>query len=278
MLGREVVHQLLNEGHEVTAVTRNRASGLDERVVVIALDLASDWDTSDLDFNFEVVLHLAQSREFRNFPNGSRDIFQVNINSTHKLLELARIHGCKSFVYASSGGVYADTPGVITEESPLRQINDVNFYLGSKLSAEVLCHTYREFFPTSVLRPFFIYGPHQDRSMLMPRLIDNLASGGEIRLDSPDGMVFNPVHVVDAASVVIASIGIEASRIINVGGPERITIGEFVRIAASRLEKVPVVTRTDEDAQNFFTDTSRMQQLLNRRTIGPYERITDLFG
>lgn len=277
LLGREVVNQLLSQGHEVSAVTRNRASGLDERVAIIELDLASDWDPCDLDFNFEGVIHLAQSREFRNFPGKSRDVFQVNINSTHKLLELARVNNCKSFVYASSGGVYANKPGVITEASPLRPVNDLGFYLGSKLCAEVLCHSYSEFFPIAVLRPFFIYGPHQDRSMLMPRLIDSLANGGEIRLDAPDGMIFNPVHVIDAASVVVSAIEIKSSETINVAGPERITIGELIRVAANLLDKVPIVIRTDKAAQNFHTDSSRMKQILNRRTIGPFERLADLF-
>jgi uncharacterized protein YbjT (DUF2867 family) len=43
LLGREVMGQLLDEGHDVSVIVRGKASGLDERVTKIELDLGSDW-------------------------------------------------------------------------------------------------------------------------------------------------------------------------------------------------------------------------------------------
>ena len=44
LLGREVMGQLLDEGHDVSVIVRGKASGLDERVTKIELGVAKDAD------------------------------------------------------------------------------------------------------------------------------------------------------------------------------------------------------------------------------------------
>ena len=265
LLGREVVNQLLDDGHDVSVVIRPEYAGVDDRVSEVRLDLGSDWDPNGLVFDFESVIHLAQSREFRNFPVGSRDVFQVNINSTHKLLELSRLNGCKSFVFASSGGVYADKPGAITEESPLGDPNELGFYLGSKASAEILCQSYSKILTTVILRPFFIFGRGQNREMLMPRIFDAVASGKPILLDSPDGMEFNPVHVADAARVVVKSVFLQRSQVVNVAGPTKLTLGELVRRIAHESRIEPNIRISDQPARSLSAKNGIMSDLVGRK-------------
>ena len=74
----------------------------------VVVDLSSDWKISELPTKIDVIYHLAQSDKFRDFPAGAPDVFQVNINSTAKLLDYAKKTGVKSFIYASSGGVYGN--------------------------------------------------------------------------------------------------------------------------------------------------------------------------
>jgi nucleoside-diphosphate-sugar epimerase len=276
LLGREVMGQLLDEGHDVSVIVRGKASGLDERVTKIELDLGSDWHPSSLAFDFESVIHLAQSREFRDFPNGSRDVFQVNINSTHKLLELARINGCESFVYASSGGVYADNPGAITEESPIGDPSALGFYLGSKASAEILCQSYSKLLTIVILRPFFIFGPGQNRQMLIPRVFDAVASGEAITLEGPDGMEFNPVHVTDAANLVVKSVSLKSSQVINVSGPTKLTLGEMVRIVANYLGIEPNIRISKEAAKNLSAKNAIMSGLIGRKMLSIEDRLDEI--
>ena len=276
LLGREVLSQLLSEGHDLSAVVRSPVSRLDERVSIIKLDLGSDWNPNEVDFNFEAVIHLAQSREFRNFPDGARDVFQVNINSTHKLLELARLNNCRSFVYASSGGVYDDKLGTITEDSPLGDPNELGFYLGSKASAEILCQSYSKLLTTVILRPFFIFGRGQNREMLIPRVFDAVAARKQIILGSPDGMVFNPVHVSDAAALVVKAVNLQSSQVVNVAGPTKLTLGDLVRGIGDELGLEPNIQISDEPARSLDSKNKLMSDLVGRKLFSILDCLSEL--
>ena len=83
----------------------------------------------------ETVIHLAQSRRYRAFPTEARDIFEVNVASTARLLDWARGIGVRRFIYASSGGVYG-LPGKMGSRRmslSSRQYRQ-EFYLASKRS------------------------------------------------------------------------------------------------------------------------------------------------
>ena len=48
------------------------------------------WSNQLPEKNVDVVIHLAQSRRYREFPDGAEDMFQVNVASAFELLEWAR--------------------------------------------------------------------------------------------------------------------------------------------------------------------------------------------
>ena len=93
LIGRHLSEELSNLGHNIYGVTRRPCSKSSYKAVVI--DLSSDWKISELPTNIDVIYHLAQSDKFRDFPAGAQDIFQVNINSTAKLLDYAKKTGIK---------------------------------------------------------------------------------------------------------------------------------------------------------------------------------------
>ena len=70
------------------------------------LDLSQNWSTDKLPRDFDVIIHLAQSSKFRNFPENALDVFNVNINTTAKLLDFAKNNSISKFIYTSSGGIY----------------------------------------------------------------------------------------------------------------------------------------------------------------------------
>src|SRR2546426_11157922 len=104
-------------------------------VHAIAQNLAGPIDPSRLPASVDVIIHLAQSRQFRRFPEQAADIFAVNTAATARLLDFARRAGARSFVYASSGGVYGGSETPLSESAALRP---GNFYAASKTAAELL--------------------------------------------------------------------------------------------------------------------------------------------
>src|SRR5262249_43548975 len=156
----------------------------------------------------DAVCSLAQSSNFRNFPEKANDIFAVNVAANLGLVQWATSAGVGKFLYASSGGVYGGRrDGVLRESDPLTVNPALGFYLGSKLCAEILLQDYRSFFKTgAILRPFFVYGPGQKADMLVARLIESVRHSRPVQLHGSNGLRLNPVFVEDAAAAFAAAL------------------------------------------------------------------------
>jgi nucleoside-diphosphate-sugar epimerase len=91
-----------------------------------------------------------------------------------------------------------------------------------------------------VLRPFFVYGEGQ-REMLIASLADRVLRGEEIVVDGDPGLRINPIHVEDAVRVFEPALTRPVSGVVNVGGPDVVTVGELVDLIGAASGLAPVV-------------------------------------
>ena len=146
-IGSRLVRKLMSD-HELFCLTRQGgALPHHAHVHAIAQNLGGPLDPSRLPASMDAIIHLAQSRQFRRFPEQAGDIFTVNTASTAQLLEYGRQAKIRSFVFASSGGVCGYLPRPIVETDP-PQPN--NFYLACKYAAECLVNAYGDYFATGL--------------------------------------------------------------------------------------------------------------------------------
>lgn len=266
-IGRSLVPRLAAAGHDViTVVDPRKAGGTGggpSRGRSIGMDLAR-FDRNRLPEGVEAVVSLAQSRHFRSFPEQAEDVFAVNVTANLELLRWAIQTGVRNFVLASSGGIYGSQNKPTAEETDLPAIDSpLGFYLGSKLCAEVVFQNFRSFFRGAVtLRPFFVYGPGQRQDMLIPRLIDAVRSGRPISLQGQDGLRLNPIYVDDAADAFASALAVEGSHILNVAGPEVLTLREIGQCIARRLGRAPVFELVAGEPINYVADIERMKAML----------------
>lgn len=161
-LGRYVVERLEREGCEIVVLVRPSTDLRplrDFRVTYIHGDIREPEALDKAMREVDAVVHAAA------ILNGPWDDFHaVNVESTRALLEAARRHGVRRFVYISSVSVYdhvdAEPGHVFTEEQPY-QTEELNFYARSKIEAEKVVREYGESHgaPTVILRPGALYGP-----------------------------------------------------------------------------------------------------------------------
>src|SRR5213080_2985563 len=91
--------------------------------------------------NFDCIVHLAARAGVRPSLKEPRLYVETNINGTVNLLELARAHGVKQFVFGSSSSVYGNNEKVpFSENDPI--FNPISPYAATKAAGELLCHTY----------------------------------------------------------------------------------------------------------------------------------------
>jgi len=275
LLGSSLVEKLSAEGHMLYCISRKNKF-LSPNIYPININLSSDFDIQQLPNEIDVIYHLAQSDRFREFPEGAMDVFNVNIQSTAKLLEYARTTGIKKFIYASSGGVYGTSVSPFHENSPINPPGALGYYLGSKACSEILVQSYASEIQVVIVRPFFVYGLEQNRSMLIPRLFDNVASGNLIQLSGENGIRINPIHVIDAVNALIAVSKTSESRTYNLGGPEVLSIREISELFGKYLGKGPIFDFSNDSSQYLLGDISLMSKELCQPQIKLSDKVFEL--
>src|SRR5918912_2970589 len=111
---------------------------------------------------FDAIVHLAARAGVRPSLVEPKLYAETNINGTMNLLELAREHGVKQFVFGSSSSVYGVNEKVpFSEDDPI--FNPISPYAATKAAGELICHAYSHLYDMRIvcLRFFAVYGARQ---------------------------------------------------------------------------------------------------------------------
>ena len=256
-LGSRIVTRLVEGGATVFCLGRHSGGSDDVRVNCIRQDVAETLRRELLPRQLDCILHLASQTD-----HGAQtmDIFEVNVMGTARLLAYAREVDVRTFIYASTGGIYGyrATP-LREEETP----DPIDIYSASKYQAEVLVRNWSSWFRTIILRLFFPYGPGQ-KDRLVPKLVKNIVGEKPVAIYN-DGRnpVINPIYVDEAVEIMYRAISHAESCILNVAGPEMISILELANRIGSLIGRKPVFEYlVDEKIDNLVADTSKLRSSL----------------
>ena len=261
-IGSILVRYLLKEYSKdlnLYCLTRSENISKEDSINWITQDLSKKIDYSNLPDELDVIIHMAQSRHYREFPKMASDIFNVNTGSTLQLLDYGREIGLKSFIFASSGGVYRRKNGPFLEGDSLEP---PTFYLKSKYMSECLIDSYSDFFSTVILRYFFVYGEGQ-RNMLVPNLISSVRESKPIIIYNKVGIRISPIHIDDAIRATVNAMSIRGNEVINVAGADVTSILELSELIGEFLGKEPVYEyREDPNVMDFVANIEKMKSKL----------------
>jgi UDP-glucose 4-epimerase len=276
LLSSELCKLLVLSGYNVTALYHVNLRETIPFVKYQKVDFTSHHWIDDLPSQLDCIIHLAQSSNFRDFPQSALDVFKVNIDSTAQLLDYGRKVSVKQFIYASSGGVYGNGVNPFNENAPLVPFKQLGFYLGSKACSEILIQSYASIFNVIILRPFFMYGPGQNRNMLIPRLMDSVANAKPIVLQGENGILINPIHVKDASSAVLAALSVQDSSTFNIAGPDILSIKQICEGMGEFLGIKPIFEFQLEKPNDLIGDISEMRYYLHNPKIHLLEVLDDI--
>jgi UDP-glucose 4-epimerase len=159
-IGRHVVAELLNAGHDVTTLHRGQAlegsAPLPRRHV--QADVA-DALARDAAASVEAVVHLAGRGDVQASYREPLEYGAVNAQGTLNVLDGARRSGAHVLL-ASTQRVYRPMDRPIVEDAALAPTDP---YACTKLVAEQWCRMYAEHLatPATIVRLFSVYGPGQ---------------------------------------------------------------------------------------------------------------------
>lgn len=276
LLGAAVVRLLVERGHQVVALVRDRdprspfyADRLVDRCVEVRAEL-TDADRLLAEHAPATVLHLAAQSQV---PVANRDplsTWESNVRGTWLLLEACRraARPPHAVVVASSDKAYGLTPPPYTEDAPLAPVDP---YDVSKACADLIARSYasRYGLPVVVTRCGNLYGPgdlHLDR--LVPGTCALLARGQAPVLRSTGRMTREWLYVDDAARAVLLLAGRAADlagQAVNVGGGEVASVRDVVDRVRSlaALNLTPIVAAADPPGEipHQRLDSTRLRSL-----------------
>src|SRR5438093_5621804 len=161
-IGSHVVDRLVEAGHDVVVVDLRPPHRPD--VAHHRVDIADLPGLVGATRGAEVVFHLAAVADVNDATAAPVETTEANIVGTAKVWEACRINGVRRAVLASTVWVYNGAPHgdtVLDEEEPFLLAGVGHLYTSSKLSAELVAHSYRTLYGQefTILRYGIPYGP-----------------------------------------------------------------------------------------------------------------------
>ena len=273
LIGYEVAQNLLkNTNFKVVGIARTNPEIKHERFHFLEIDFEElNW-IEFLPHKADYIFHLAQSYDYRDFPDKSQSIFTINTDSTLKLLNYGIKAGLVKFTYISSGGVAKPSEKLIEAKSEIETGPHLNFYLRTKFISEILVKTYQEFFKTLICRPFFVYGKRQQANLLIPRLAKSIKEGNKVTIQGSKGITLNPIYVDDAAEAIVKVFKDDSIELVNIAGIEQISFSELVdEISIAVGQQVNKEFQPGDDIK-FIANVESMKAVLGDTYV--YTKIT----
>ncbi|MBV8203024.1 MAG: GDP-mannose 4,6-dehydratase [Acidobacteria bacterium] len=216
---------------------------------------------------FDAVVHLAARAGVR--PSLREPVLYEDVNcvGTLRLLEAARRHGPRLFVFGSSSSVYG-----INSKVPFAEDDEVNQpispYATTKRSGELLCYNYHHLYGLRIacLRFFTVYGPAQRPEMAIHKFTDLLARGEPVPVYGDGGSRRDYTYVDDIVDGIEATLALAPEfEILNLGGADTTALRDLVLWLAAELAVEPrfeYLADQPGDVPITYADVAKAARLL----------------
>jgi len=293
-IGSQLVDRLLSEGYGHVSVVDDFNDFYDpaiKRANVSRHEKDSNYRLFEADIRdqaalesvfagngFDCIVHLAARAGVR--PSLEQPLLyaETNINGTMNLLELARTHGIKQFVFGSSSSVYGINAKVLfSEDDPIRQ--PISPYAATKAAGELLCHTYTHLYGirSVCLRFFTVYGPRQRPDLAIHKFARLISEGKPIPVFGDGTTRRDYTFIDDIIAGVRAAVDYNQSdyEVINLGESRTVELRELISLIEKELGMTAKIDRQPlqpGDVPQTFADIAKARRLLG---YNPQTQIED---
>lgn len=241
-VGANLVRRLVHDGHDVHLFLHPesdlwRLEGLDRDIIRHAVDLEDGDRVSTLmgvvkpDWVFHAAAHGAYP-----YQTDIRRMIATNLVGTVNLVEAALAAGFEAFVHTGTSSEYGVKDHAPSEDELLEPNSH---YAITKASATHYCRHMARSHGASirVLRLYSVYGPWEEPTRLMPRLVVRGLGGGLPPMANPStarDYVYTD-DVVDAYLAAATVAGQEPGAIYNIGTGVQTSLREVTEVARHAL-------------------------------------------
>jgi len=235
-IGSSLVEKLAEDHHEITVLLHKKKQHKDLKTYQVNSYYSSFSDINNLKKiakGKEIIFHLAG---LINAPREEAYLYyRANVMTTKNLLKAVDCSTLKSFVYCSSVAVYGNLKELPANENTVPKPD--NLYGQSKYEAEKICLDFfhQKNIPTVVIRPTWVYGPRDKRTLRLFKAIKK----GPFGLINTKKVLIHPVFVYDLVDALILCANNENAygKIFLVGGEEVIELNQLITLIAKAINK-----------------------------------------
>jgi UDP-glucuronate 4-epimerase len=226
---------------------------------------------------FDCIVHLAARAGVRPSLQQPGLYAETNINGTLNLLQLARAHNIKQFIFGSSSSVYGINAKVpFSEDDPVRR--PISPYAATKAAGELLGHTYSHLYGMRCvcLRFFTVYGARQRPDLAIHKFSKLISEGRPIPIFGDGTTRRDYTYIDDIIAGVRAAIDYETSdyEVINLGESRTVELRELIALLEKELGKKAIIDRQPlqpGDVPQTFADVTKARALLGYNPRTPIE-------
>ena len=221
-------------------------------------DIAS-WEGQVKRFNPQVAIHMA----WESIPNYDIKTSKKNLIYGLNLISMLAESGCRSVICTGSCWEYGKQSGKLQEDMILKPLNAFSavksalHWVGREIAKE---------YDMSFIwtRLFFVYGPGQKETSLIPHVITHLRRGTIPDIKSPFAKN-DFIYVGDVARAISAIVKeSEKGGLYNIGSGSSTSIQEIVEIIYEKLNLRNTCSIVNDPMNNavvdFWADISRMRE------------------
>lgn len=226
-IGSHLTERLLTEGHAVRVLdnlSTGRRENLpsDPKLEFVEGDIRGPAATNAV-AGVEAIYHLAAVASVQASVEDPRGTHESNFTGTLNLLEAARQHHVRRFIYASSAAVYGDNAELpVSEEATPRPLTP---YAADKLAGEHYLGFYGRKYGLAgtAFRFFNVYGPRQDPSSpysgVISIFVDRMRQNRAVTIFGDGRQTRDFVYVGDLAELLGSALTNQDSfgQVLNVG-------------------------------------------------------------
>ncbi len=253
-IGSSLADELLNQGYDVVAVdnfndyydvSRKEQNVKDamksSRYKLYRADIT---DKKEMERIFEAerfdkIAHLAARAGVRPSLDNPHLYANDNYVGTMVMLELARKHYIKNFIFASSSSVYGNSGEVpfLEDEACDKPISP---YAATKRACEMLCYTYHHLYNINIscMRFFTVYGPRGRPDMAIYKFIDRMYKGKDIEIYGDGTTKRDYTYIGDIVKGVILALEKDMPfGIYNLGNSNAVELRKLIGVIEKELNR-----------------------------------------
>lgn len=258
-VGSVLVPRLLNESHKVLVIDDQWFGNYLPSHPELSVRKQSIKNITETDLlGIEAVIHLANVANDPSVELNPTFSWEVNVLHTTQFLELCkRSKSVKKFMFASSGSVYGLKSELnVTEDLSLVPISAYN---KTKMTAERVCLSYREYFDVKCIRPATVCGvsPRMRFDVVVNMFVLQAFTKDKIVVLGGEQVRPN-IHIEDMASVYSHMLdkGELESGIYNAGF-ENISIMDIAKMV-QEVFNVEIEVKPSNDPRSYRQDSTKL--------------------